>query len=58
MPPMFTNGNTLKFVNGNVISSEWKNCGVQMYKHPIHGDVYLVFNPLYLEANPVPKIIK
>ncbi len=50
----YTNGNCVVKDQKPTGMSGFRECGVQLYYHPIHGQVYLVFNPLYQEALPVP----
>lgn len=50
----YTNGNCITDDTLSTHISGWRDCGVQLYDHPTLGQVYLVFNPLYQEALPVP----
>ncbi len=49
----WTNGNYLYRDLSTTHMSGFRNCGVQLYNHPTHGDVYLVYNLYYQQALPV-----
>ncbi len=50
---MYTDGNQL-VDKPPAVNSLWQECGVQLYNHPTHGRVYLVYNLSHQTSVPLP----
>ena len=51
----WTDGNRLYRDKSSSTVSGLRECGVQVYYHPIHGEVYLVYNRFFQKALPTPS---
>jgi hypothetical protein len=49
---MFTDGNKLEKVPP-ALNNLWQECGVYLYDHPTHGQVYLVYNLTHQTSAPL-----